>query len=212
MHPLLGAALGLGLVYAATSTKKAGAKQAPRVIDASGTGIRLLPAPPTKPAPKGQVTIGQPRVIKTAPKPAAKPAVKVAARPVPPAAPRTVAQASQPVRQTAAPKPNPKAAAATAAARAALPAAPAAARVKVAAPPGTDLALAKKTAKDTAAHIRNAGKLYKRDVLARFQRAAGLTADGLYGPVARSALSYFGAAPPAPLFKGQDLKYVPPGA
>lgn len=211
MNPLI--AIGVGWFVLKAIGNKEGAAQgaAPRVIDASGPGLKLLPAPgkpaqkpkpAAKPAakpPQGQVTIGEPRIIKTP------------AKPVPPAAPlRTPQQAAKPVTPSKAPVPSAKTAAATAAARAALPQVPAAAQARPAAPPGTDLAKAKRMAPNVAANLKKAGKAYDRKQLGQFQTASGLKPDGLYGPVAKSALSYFGAAAPAPMFKGQDLKYVPP--
>jgi murein L,D-transpeptidase YcbB/YkuD len=88
---------------------------------------------------------------------------------------------------------------------------PAAGQVKVPSPPGTDLPKAKKMAGQVASNVKKGVKLYDRKLVKAFQTAAGLTPDGLYGPVCASALRYFGAVAPAPLFKGQDLKYVPPG-
>jgi hypothetical protein len=204
VNPLL--AVGVGwLVLRALGGNKSGApRRAPRVIDASGKGLRLLPAPATaapkpkpKPkAPKGTVTLGEPvRVL-----------------PVAPAPTRSTAQAAQPVRRPApAPAPTPKQAAATAAARASLPQVPASAKASVPTPPGTNLPKAKKMAAQVAANVKKGIKLYDRKLVKAFQTAAGLTPDGLYGPVCASALRYFGAVAPAPLFKGQDLKYVPPG-
>lgn len=211
MNPLL-ALLGVGwLVLRAVANK-----------DAAQAGAGLPP-------PRGVVTIGQPRIIKAlsagkpaakaapkpvarkAPKPAA-PAARVPARPVPPAPQRTPQQAARPVKPKPQPTPTAKQAEALARARAAMPPTPAAARAKIPAPPGTDIPKAKKMAAQVATNLRKGMKLYDRNLLKAFQRACGLAPDGLYGPVARSALSYFGiASPPAPMFAGQDLKYVPPG-
>ena len=74
----------------------------------------------------------------------------------------------------------------------------------------TNLALAKQTAPDVAKHIQNKGKKYTVSVVKQFQERAGMKADGLYGPATASALRYFGANAPAPLYKGVNAKYVPP--
>lgn len=75
-----------------------------------------------------------------------------------------------------------------------------------------NVALAKKTAADVAKHIRAKGRKYTTQVVKQFQQRAGLTDDGMYGPATASALRYFGANAPAPLFKGINAKYVPPEA
>lgn len=202
MNPLW--LVGLGwLILRSTSGNNNGtsnAGQPPRIIDASGPVPVLLPPPGKKAAPKGKVTVGKPTVIKTP------------ALPKPPAAPmRSAAAAKQPVKPSAAPRPTQQQATAIQKAKAALPPTPAAARAKVPAPAGTDLAKAKRMAANVAANIKKQGRKYDVAQMKAFQTAAGLKPDGLYGPVAKSALSYFGAAAPAALFKGQDLKYVPPG-
>lgn len=186
-------------------TQARGRASAPaaRVIDATGPKLRFLPVQTAAPAP-----------ARAAPRPVpgkrvAKPMARVA---LPPAGPRTPAQAARPAGPPSKVVNQQKAQGnrLAAQARALTKPVPAAAQVRNVAPAGTNLPLAKKTAADVAQHIRKTGTKYKRDVLARFQKAAGLKDDGLYGPVAASALSYFGAAAPKPLFKGQDLKYVPP--
>ncbi len=203
MNPLLAVGIGWLVLRAMSDGNKAGgsaAKQVPRVIDATGPSLKLLPSPSRpKPKPTGTVTPGAPTQV--------KPAVK----PVPPAPTRSAAQAAQPVKPKPAPAPTAQQAQATAAARAALPQVPVSAQVKVPAPPGTDLPKAKKMAAQVASNVKKGAKLYDRKLVKAFQTAAGLTADGLYVPVCASALRYFGAVAPAPLFKGQDLKYVPPG-
>lgn len=201
MNPLL--AVGLGWFVLRALGDKGGAaaapsKPAPRVIDASGPSIKLLPAK-VKP-PTGKVTVGPPTVVKSP-----------GAKPVPPAPARTPQQAAQPAKPTAAPLPTARTAAATTAAREAMPQLPAAAQARPAAPPGTDLAKAKRIAPNIVANLKKQGRdKYDRAQLKSFQTAAGLTPDGIYGPVAKSALSYFGQSAPSPFFKGQDLKYVPP--
>lgn len=75
---------------------------------------------------------------------------------------------------------------------------------------GVDFALAKKTAPDVAAHIRKSGRAYKVEVVKQFQRRAAIKDDGLYGPTTASALRFYGANAPAPLFKGANAQYVPP--
>lgn len=81
---------------------------------------------------------------------------------------------------------------------------------KVAAPAGTNISLARSTAQDVAKHLRNKGKRYNHAVVKQWQQRAGMKADGIYGPATASALRYYGANAPAPLFKGVDAKYVPP--
>lgn len=79
-------------------------------------------------------------------------------------------------------------------------------------PAGVDLAAAKRMAANVAANIRSKKTAYDRKQLASFQQKAGLTGDGLYGPISVSALKYFGvSSPPAALFKGGPIKtYTPP--
>ena len=193
------AALALGAI-ALGSAKKT---KAAAVIDAT----------PKVAAPKGVVTIGEPRIIKTAKrlatkKPAAPAKPKVAAKPKKPS-PKPVGPLK--VVKTKPPTTAKKQAAGTAVSsklRTLVPQQPSAG---VAAPPGTNLALAKQTASDVAKHIQNKGRKYNTAVLKQFQARAGMRPDGLYGPASASALRYFGANAPAPLFKGANAKYVPPG-
>lgn len=116
----------------------------------------------------------------SAPKPAAAPAPKPTPAPAPAPAPKPAA----------APAPKP------------VTVSPATSRV--------DLAAAKRMASDVAKHIRNKGKAYDRKQLSSFQQKAGLTADGLYGPLSVSALKHFGASAPPALFKGSLKEYTPP--
>jgi murein L,D-transpeptidase YcbB/YkuD len=74
-----------------------------------------------------------------------------------------------------------------------------------------DLAAAKKMAADVAANLRNKGKAgYDRKLLASFQTKAGITGDGLYGPLAVAALKYFRANAPAAFQAGSVKSYTPP--
>ena len=76
-----------------------------------------------------------------------------------------------------------------------------------------DLAAARRMAGDVAANLRNKGKAgYDRKNLASFQEKAGITADGVYGPLAAAALKYFGASAPAAFFAGSVKSYTPPAA
>ncbi|UJR87307.1 MULTISPECIES: peptidoglycan-binding domain-containing protein [Sandaracinus] len=78
---------------------------------------------------------------------------------------------------------------------------------------GVDLALARRLAPQMGAEIARQGFVYSRQKLQRFQRAAGLQADGLYGGTTRGALVYFGVRnAPAPLFAPREtVSYQPPG-
>jgi peptidoglycan hydrolase-like protein with peptidoglycan-binding domain len=80
-------------------------------------------------------------------------------------------------------------------------------------PAGYDPARARAMARSVANHLANrkiAG--YARELVREFQRACGITADGIYGGHTRGALIYFGASnPPRPFFVPTDtLPYVPP--
>lgn len=120
-----------------------------------------------------------------------------------PARPSAAApQASRPVVQ-AAPAPAPPIASPPAVASAPAPVAP----------PGYDPALARQLAPQVASSVRGKKYGYDRALTSRFQTAAGLTSDGLYGGGTRGALIYFGATQvPNPLFKPTaTTQYVPPG-
>ena len=69
-------------------------------------------------------------------------------------------------------------------------------------PSGYNAAAAKAIAPGLAKHIKAAGYSYTRGELVKFQRAAGIPADGVYGPLSASALKHFAGSAPAPLFKG----------
>jgi peptidoglycan hydrolase-like protein with peptidoglycan-binding domain len=80
-------------------------------------------------------------------------------------------------------------------------------------PAGYDPARARAMARSVANHLANrkiAG--YARELVREFQRACGITADGIYGGHTRGALIYFGASnPPRPFFVPTDtLPYVSP--
>ena len=81
---------------------------------------------------------------------------------------------------------------------------------KTAAPAGYDKTKAKAQAKDVAAMLAKSGKAYDKTRLGTWQRYAGIKADGLYGPLSKSALEYFGAKPPAAFVAGSATKYQPP--
>lgn len=86
--------------------------------------------------------------------------------------------------------------------------------------PGTfNEAQARELAPRTAYNLRNRGsRRYDHDLLRRFQRAAGLEADGLYGGSTRGALIYFGVRnPPSPFVRTaghgrETVTYQPPRA
>jgi hypothetical protein len=68
-------------------------------------------------------------------------------------------------------------------------------------PAGFDPLVAKRTAQAVSTNITTRGYSYSRDGLRAWQRAAGLTPDGVYGGGTRGALLFYGAAnPPRALF------------
>lgn len=80
-------------------------------------------------------------------------------------------------------------------------------------------AQARELAPRVAYNLRNRGsRRYDHDLLRRFQRAAGLDADGLYGGSTRGALIYFGVRnPPSPFVRTaghgrETVTYQPPRA
>lgn len=99
-------------------------------------------------------------------------------------------------------------------------AAPAAAAPPLAAAPqGYDPILAKTLAAQVEADLRasiqkNKRYDYNRDLMKRFQIAAGLTPDGIYGGGTRGAMLYYGRTrAPSPLFKPTNtIPYTPPVA
>jgi peptidoglycan hydrolase-like protein with peptidoglycan-binding domain len=76
---------------------------------------------------------------------------------------------------------------------------------------GVDLTEARRLAPQVARSLRSGGGY--RTALIRFQRAAGLIPDGLYGPASRAALAYFGVGdpPPARAALSSPEVYNPPG-
>jgi peptidoglycan hydrolase-like protein with peptidoglycan-binding domain len=80
-------------------------------------------------------------------------------------------------------------------------------------PAGYDPARARAMARSVSNHLANR-KIsgYARELVKQFQRAAGITADGIYGGHTRGALIYFGVSnPPRPFFIPTDtLPYVSP--
>lgn len=70
-------------------------------------------------------------------------------------------------------------------------------------PTPINLEVARREAPALAKHLRAKGQQnYSRQSLRSFQGHAGITVDGIYGPLAASALRYFGVAnPPQPFFK-----------
>ena len=80
-------------------------------------------------------------------------------------------------------------------------------------PTPINLELARREAPALAKHLRSAGKNYSRQSLRAFQAHAGITVDGIYGPLSASALRYFKVVnPPQPLFKpapGSVVIYAP---
>lgn len=68
-------------------------------------------------------------------------------------------------------------------------------------PDGFNPQVAKQTANAVAVNITTRGYSYSRDGLRAWQRAAGLTPDGVYGGGTRGALLFYGVPnPPRPLF------------
>jgi hypothetical protein len=78
-------------------------------------------------------------------------------------------------------------------------------RAYVSPPTPINLDLARREAPALAKHLRTKGIAgYSRQSLRDFQSHAGITVDGIYGPLAASALKYFGVPnPPKPFFKPQ---------
>jgi hypothetical protein len=78
-------------------------------------------------------------------------------------------------------------------------------RAYISPPTPINLDLARREAPALAKHLRNKGRSgYSRASLRAFQGHAGITVDGIYGPLAASALKYFGVPnPPAAFFKPQ---------
>ena len=76
---------------------------------------------------------------------------------------------------------------------------------------GVDFDAARRLAPQVARSLRSGGGY--RTALERFQRAAGLPVDGLYGPSSRAALRYFGVGDPPPARAAVDAPevYEPPG-
>lgn len=69
---------------------------------------------------------------------------------------------------------------------------------------------AKKLAKATAENIAQRKYNYDRNLLKKFQSAAGIPVDGIYGPVARGALRFYGIKnAPRPLFDPEGKGAVP---
>jgi hypothetical protein len=86
-------------------------------------------------------------------------------------------------------------------------------------PAGYNPELARQLASQSARNLiqmQQQGRLYSynRDLLRRFQIAAGINADGLYGGGSRGALLYYGAPSniPRPAFRPTETQpYTPPG-
>lgn len=202
--PLLLAGAAAVLLFA--DRKPGTGPDAPRVIDATpNVRVRTAPTKPklrALPSGKPKPATTEAAAVKQAAQQAAKLEAAVSKAPVKPKAPglkpapsvKTQAKGSQlssQLRKLSPAKAPPS--------------------NKRKAPPGTNIALARSTAKDVAKHILKTGKKYTRKVLAQFQLRAGLKPDGLYGPMSAEALRYFGAAAPKPLFNvNTTAHYVPP--
>lgn len=65
-------------------------------------------------------------------------------------------------------------------------------------PTPINLELARKEAPALAQHIRTKGKGYSKQALRDFQKHAGMTVDGVYGPLSVEALRIFGVENPPP--------------
>jgi murein L,D-transpeptidase YcbB/YkuD len=80
-------------------------------------------------------------------------------------------------------------------------------------PTPINLDLARREAPTLAKHIRTKGANYSRQSLRDFQSHAGITVDGIYGPLSVDALRYFKVPnPPKALFKakaGSVVTYAP---
>jgi murein L,D-transpeptidase YcbB/YkuD len=75
-------------------------------------------------------------------------------------------------------------------------------RAKLAKPTPINLELARREAPNVAKHLRTKGFNYSRQTVRDFQAHAGIVPDGIYGPLTRSALAYFGVPnPPKALFQ-----------
>jgi hypothetical protein len=119
----------------------------------------------TTTAPRGTVTVGPIRIIKS-PAPAKKAAAKPKPPPVRAATPTSVRDTAAVAVQAAAqpgkrPIPNPVA--------------------------------ARKLAQPLADHVRNNRKKYDRERVATWQAFAGIASDGIYGPKTAAALRAYGA-------------------
>lgn len=75
---------------------------------------------------------------------------------------------------------------------------------------GFDRVKARGQAKDIAAMLKSQGKAYQKSRLKSWQVFAGIDADGLYGPLTKSALEHFGASPPAAFVAGKQTTYREP--
>jgi murein L,D-transpeptidase YcbB/YkuD len=64
----------------------------------------------------------------------------------------------------------------------------------------------KSLATKLAANVKAKGYSYDRALCKRFQTAAGIKADGLYGPATQTALSAHGVAAPKNLFVAAGMK------
>lgn len=80
-------------------------------------------------------------------------------------------------------------------------------------PTPINLEAARKEAQGLAKHLRTKGRAgYSRQSVRAFQGHAGITVDGIYGPLTADALKYFGASAPAAFFHaapGSVTTYTP---
>ena len=153
--------------------------------DKHGAPAPVVPRPPAPPV------IKPPVVVKPAPLPVPEPEpAPIEVSPPPPAPPPPVDSAPE-LPTPPAPSPvNPPSAG------------PAGEGPKPATPPaGFDPALAGKLAEPMATQLRTKKYDYARASLKAFQRAAGVTADGIYGNDTWGALLYYTSSAPRALFK-----------
>ena len=73
-----------------------------------------------------------------------------------------------------------------------------------------NMALAKSTAGQVAAHIKAKRMNYDRKMLSLWQSRAGVAADGIYGRGSAAALKYFTKTAPPALFAQGTSSYTPP--
>lgn len=171
-------------------------KPAPVAVAPAPVAPVVAPPPPVVSAPPPV-----PVAVAPAPVPVVEPPhVELPPAPPPPPSPAPELPAPAPAPVAAQPPPPPPPAPVTA---------PVPADVAQK-PVGYDPELARSLAKKVADNLQKAPKWgYDRKQLAKFQLAAGIPSDGLYGPESKATLAYFGIKrPPLAQFKGADGTYA----